>query len=234
MTATESSTPGAAAPARILLADDHPLFRDALRRAVTEAYPDTLIDEVGDIASLVLRLEDGFQADLVLLDLHMPGARGFSALVQLQAHYPDIPVVVVSGTEDVQIVSRALAHGARGFVPKSASRAEIAQALAEVLAGRQWLPTQFALVDADLIDHHEVLAAHRLGDLTPKQFRIALLVAEGKLNKQIGLELGITENTVKVHVSTILQRLRLANRTQIAVLVEALHVDRSSFDASNL
>jgi DNA-binding NarL/FixJ family response regulator len=215
-------------PIRILLADDHPLFRDALRRAVSEAQPEALISEVGDIAALIAHLESGNAPDLLLLDLAMPGARGFSALVQLQAHYPQVPVLVVSATEDARMVSRALGHGARGFVPKSASRSEIAQALTRVLAGESWLPAQFAMVDAELADHHEAMAAHRLGDLTPQQFRIALLLAEGKLNKQIGIDLGISENTVKVHVSTILQRLRLSNRTQVAVMVEALHVDSST------
>jgi DNA-binding NarL/FixJ family response regulator len=215
-----------------LLADDHPLFRDALRRAVTEAQPTAVIDEVGDIASLINCFEHGALPDLVLLDLAMPGARGFSALVQLQAHHPKVPVLVVSATEDARMVSRALAHGARGFVPKSATRGEIATALATVLAGQSWLPAQFAMVDAELADHNEAMAAHRLGDLTTQQFRIALLLAEGKLNKQIGLELRISENTVKVHVSTILQRLRVSNRTQVAVMVEALHVESGNNESS--
>lgn len=225
---TEQSPSAAPHAIRILLADDHPLFRDALRRAVSEAQPTALIDEVGDIAALITRLEAGHIPDLLLLDLTMPGARGFSALVQLQAHYPQIPVLLVSATEDAVMVARALAHGARGFVPKSASRSEIATAMATVLAGQSWLPVQYAAVDAELADHNEAMAAHRLSDLTPQQFRIALLLAEGKLNKQIGLELGISENTVKVHVSTILQRLRVSNRTQVAVMVEALHIESNS------
>lgn len=218
---------------RILLADDHPLFRDALRRAVSEAQPHAVIDEVGDIASMITRLESGQTPDLLLLDLTMPGARGFSALVQLQAHYPQIPVLLVSATEDATMVARALAHGARGFVPKSASRSDIATALSTVLSGQSWLPAQYAAVDAEIADHNEAMAAHRLGDLTPQQFRIALLLAEGKLNKQIGLELGISENTVKVHVSTILQRLRVSNRTQVAVMVESLHIDSGGNDPAH-
>ena len=120
-----------------VIADDHPLFRDALKGAVARLYPDATIAEADTTASLQTLLERGEEPDLLLLDLHMPGASGFSGLIHVRARFPSLPVIVVSGNEEPGVIRRAVAHGASGYIPKSTGLDEMAKAIAQVLAGCQ-------------------------------------------------------------------------------------------------
>lgn len=204
---------------RVVIADDHPLFREAISAVVHRTLPDAEIFEASDLASLqALDLTD---VDLLLLDLTMPGVHGLSGLVHVRAQAPAVAVMIISAMEDPAVMQRALGLGAAGFVPKSASLSEISQAIEKVLAGGISVPERFTATPLQL-SQTEISATRRIGSLTPQQFRIATLLAAGMLNKQIAWELGIAEATVKVHMSTILRKLHVQNRTQVALLIQVL------------
>lgn len=196
----------------LLIADDHPLFREALRGVLARAFPDTTIHEAATLERLHELIEQHPHADLLLLDLDMPGASGFSALVHLQAHFPQLPIVIVSAHDEPLLMRRALDHGAMGYIPKSADATTLSEALLCVLDGDTWLPD--TILPETGADSEEKQAAAHLRELTAQQFRILQRVAAGQLNKQIAHELGVSEATVKAHMTAILRKLRANNRTQ--------------------
>ena len=201
----------------ILVADDHPLFRAAVIHVLRESLPQAAVVEASSVATLGEALQAWPDAELVLLDLAMPGARGFSALLHVRGEHPDIPVVVISSNDHPRVIRRAQQFGAAGFIPKSSPAESIGVAVAAVLDGGTWFPpmsVESSEADAEL--------AAKLAQLTPQQFRVLLCLADGLLNKQIAHELGLAENTIKVHVSAILKKLDCHSRTQAAVLVKAL------------
>lgn len=203
----------------VLIVDDHPMFRLALRYALTARRAHVNIVEAASHAALETAITaDAF--DLVLLDLAMPGANGFSSLVHLRCERPDMPVIVISSYEDPYTVGRARQFGAAAFVPKSATARDIWHAIEIVLAGGTWFP-------ADKIDDGSANARtrRRLTSLTTQQLRVLLCVGECLLNKQIADELHLSENTVKVHVNAILKKLQCTTRTQAAVLIRSLMLD---------
>ena len=200
---------------RILIADDHPLVRGALRQAVAGAVPDAIISECGDMDELSASLEKAKGADLVLLDLNMPGVRGFSGLMYMRAQYPDIPVVVVSANEERDTIRRCIDFGASGYIPKTTDVEVMRQAVRIVLDGGAWTPP-----DVDLAappDKETADIVRRLSSLTPQQVRVLMMLSEGLLNKQIAYELSVSEATVKAHVSAILQKLGVDSRTQAVI-----------------
>ncbi len=198
-----------------VIADDHPLFRGALKEALAGVGDVAAIHEAGDFESakaLVLANED---VDLLLLDLSMPGASGLSGLISLRGIHPTVPVVVVSAHDDPVTIRRALDLGASGFISKSASMEEIRAAVRTVLAGNIAAPVGMDLGierDPEISD-----LIRRLHALTPQQTRVLGMIAEGLLNKQIAYELGVSEATVKAHVSAILQKLDVDSRTQAVI-----------------
>jgi DNA-binding NarL/FixJ family response regulator len=193
-----------------IVADDHPLFRNALRQTVEPHFPGARVVEAGTLDEVLAAIETGGDPDLVLFDLSMPGARGFSGLMYLRAQHPAVPVCVVSASEDPATIRRSLALGAAGFVPKSSPPAEIRQAIDTILGGGAWAPPGRDLGDASPED----ALADRLRSLTPQQLRVLMMMGEGLLNKQIAYELGVSEATVKAHVSAVLQKLGVENRTK--------------------
>jgi len=205
----------------ILIADDHPLFRDALKRALTQAVPEARLFEADSVNALQTLIESHPEAELLLLDLHMPGANGFSALAHVRGQQPGLPVVMVSAQEDVRVIRRAIGHGASGYIPKSASVETIVQAVRRVLDGDVWLPPHLADAGGAL-DSSEASAAARIAELTPQQFRVLGMIAEGLLNKQIAYELKISEATIKAHMTAIMRKLRVNNRTQVALIARQL------------
>src|SRR5690606_24629445 len=162
--------------ATLLIADDHPLFREALRGVVARILPGATLREAENVERLYALVEAEPDADLLLLDLNMPGAQGFSALVHLRAQHPELPVVVVSAREEPAVMRRALAHGAVGFIPKSADSATLAEALARVLDGDRWAPAAALAAPAAGADEHD--AAQRVAELTPQQFRVLQMLGE--------------------------------------------------------
>jgi DNA-binding NarL/FixJ family response regulator len=204
-------------PNRILIADDHPLMRSALRQAVTQAFAGVEVAEAARYDQLRALLSQGEEPDLVLLDLHMPGTSGFIGLMMLRSEHPAVPVIVVSAAEDAVTVRRSIDYGASGFVPKSAPIAQVAEAIRAVLGGQIWTPsaeTAGGCGDGGL--------AERVVNLTPQQLRVLAGMAEGKLNKQIAHEMAIAEQTVKDHVTVILRKLGASNRTQAIVIASQL------------
>lgn len=211
----------------ILIADDHPLFRAALRAAATAAVADATIVEAADLATALARLEAEPDADLALLDLHMPDSRGLTGLAAMRAQFPGVAVLVVSAHDDAAVVRRVLDHGAAGFIPKSAPPEQIAEAIRSVLACGRWVPAQLsAAVSGAPSDPRDAQLARRLSRLTGQQFRVLGLLAEGRLNKQIADTLGIQERTVKAHVSAIFEKLGVRNRTQAGVLLGQLDLSQ--------
>ncbi|HUW52461.1 MAG TPA: response regulator transcription factor [Rhodanobacter sp.] len=211
----------------VLIADDHPLFRDALQRAVHGALPQAHVRTADSVHSLLAMVEQFPEAELLLLDLHMPGARGYSALAHIRGQYPGLPIIVVSGHEESQVARRALAHGACGYIPKSTPGEVIVQAVRAVLDGDVWLPHQL-LGGAVALKNEEADAAACIATLTPQQFRVMTMIAEGLLNKQIAWELGVSEATVKAHMTAIMRKMGVNNRTQVALLASQLAVDLES------
>jgi DNA-binding NarL/FixJ family response regulator len=212
---------------KFIIADDHPLFRDALKRTVASLFPMAQLIEADTTASLQQRLEAADDLDLLLLDLHMPGSSGFSGLVHVRARYPSLPVIVVSGNEEPSVMRRAIAHGASGYIPKSSSLEEMAQAIAGVLDGDVWLPASAAGSQQTQLAPDEVDIAERIRDLTPQQFRVLMMLADGLLNKQIAYELNVSEATIKAHMTAILRKLGASNRTQAVVAAARLQLDPS-------
>jgi DNA-binding NarL/FixJ family response regulator len=199
----------------LLIADDHPLFRGALREAVNGLFDRAEIAEAGTFEEVTELLERGGEIDLILLDLRMPGVRGFSGLMYLRAQYPSLPIVVVSANDDPAVIRRCMEFGASGFIPKTLGVEALRQAVAQVLHGEVWTPPDVDLQRDTDADSAAVIA--RLATLTPQQVRVLMMLSGGLLNKQIAYELSVSEATVKAHVSAILQKLGVESRTQAVI-----------------
>jgi DNA-binding NarL/FixJ family response regulator len=202
-----------------IIADDHPLYRSALKQALQASFPGTTVAEAGSLDQAVEALRAAEAIDLILLDLKMPGVQGFSGLLYLRAEHPAVPVVIVSASEEPQVIRRALALGASGYVPKSTPMEDMRQAFAAVINGGTWTPPGLATDSADA----EIAAlAKRLATLTPQQMRVLMMLREGLLNKQIAYQLRVSEATVKAHVSAILLKLDVDSRTQAVIAAAKL------------
>jgi len=200
---------------RFVVADDHPLFRGALKESVANLFASADVYEAGGFDDLQALLEREGDVDLVLLDLAMPGVRGFSGLLYLRAQFPGVPVVVVSANEEPGVIRRCMEFGASGFLPKTLGVETMRTAIRNVLEGGVWTPP-----DVDLsggADEATRDLVNRLSTLTPQQVRVLMMLSEGLLNKQIAFELKVSEATVKAHVSAILQKLGVESRTQAVI-----------------
>lgn len=205
---------------RIVIADDHPMFRDALRLAIMNALPGAEIVEAGTLGGVTAELEEGPTVDLVLLDLNMPGMQGFAGLVYLCAQHPEMPVAVISANEEPRVIRRAIDAGASGYIPKSVRSDDMRAALRALCKGEVWVPPGVDL-DGAVPDEDAALTA-RVASLTPQQLRVLMMLNDGLVNKQIAYELGVSEGTVKAHVSAILQKLGVISRTQAVILIQQL------------
>jgi DNA-binding NarL/FixJ family response regulator len=203
----------AAVSTHLVIADDHPLFRDALRQAVASVVSSATIDEAGSFDQLTALLER--DSDVDLIDLTMPGISGFSGLIYLRAQYPAIPVVIVSASDDVGTIRKSLDFGASGFIPKRFGVDTLRDAIMKVMDGDVWIPPDIDLSAA--ADPDMTRLRDRLVTLTPQQVRVLMMLSEGLLNKQIAYELGVSEATIKAHVSAILQKLGVESRTQAVI-----------------
>lgn len=206
-------------PARIIIADDHPLFRTALSHAVGKVWPDAEVVEAGSAAGAVAAL--GKPADALLLDLHMEDSHGLSVLMDLRQDFPALPIVIVSASEEPRVYAAASQLGAAAFIPKSASLEAMREALAAVREGDNWFPETESGADDDLA---------RMASLTPAQRRILGQMRAGLLNKQIAYELDISEATVKAHITAIFRKLGVVSRTQAVLLATKLDVDQPAAD----
>ncbi|MCM2680065.1 response regulator [Echinimonas agarilytica] len=208
---------------QIIIADDHPLFRQALMLTLKTTPELTDVDwlEADTVGALEKLLEQHADADLLVLDLQIPGAHGFSTLVHVRSHFPDLPVVVVSAHEEEDNIRRAMHAGAAGFVPKSSAPEVLQQALIAILQGQIWVPNDAILsqaVDDDIVS--------QMASLTPQQHRILMMFAEGMLNKQIASDLNVSEATVKAHATAIFKKLNVRNRTQAVIAISQLDLSQ--------
>ncbi len=204
---------------RIVIADDHPLFRAALRQAIAAVAPERPVIEVDCLAAARAAV-DAEPAGLLCLDLHMPDSDGFAGLISMRQDLPALPVAVVSGSEDRSVVERALHYGAAAFIPKSAALETIRDAIGAVLDGEVWMPDGLT---SDTLDANDPAA--RLAPLTPTQLKVLILVRNGLLNKQIAHEMQISEATVKAHLTAIFRKLNVQTRTQAVLAAKALDVE---------
>tara|TARA_R110001592_G_scaffold60710_1_gene184833 strand:+ start:1857 stop:2516 length:660 start_codon:yes stop_codon:yes gene_type:complete len=214
-------------PQKIIIADDHPLFRQALLGTLKNKLSQTQWLEAQTIAELEQQLQDNNDSDLLLLDLNIPGAHGFSTLIHVRNHFPQIPVVVVSAHEEHNTISKAMGYGAAGFVPKSTPVDDIFTAIVTVLSGETWLPKSFQGTSekGDATD-----VAERVASLTQQQYRILLMFAQGLLNKQIAYDLNVSEATIKAHATAIFRKLDVRNRTQAVIAISQLDLVEKGFD----
>ena len=201
----------------LVIADDHPLFRSALASALQAEMENIVIVESHDLDSTLQCLENLNDLDLLLLDLNMPGSGELYGLIRIRKDFPDVPVAVISGSEDSAMVAKVIDAGALGFIPKTSEPTTYVQAIHAILAGDIWLPE-------DLREHvanqpkSDLSMQNKVAELTPQQYKVLCYLHEGLLNKQIAYELSISEATVKAHITAIFRKLEINNRTQ-AVLV---------------
>ena len=200
----------------VLIADDHPLFRSAMRHALNGII-DGEIYEAEDLQQATQILVDNTEIELVFLDLTMPGNQGLTGLLQLRNQFPNTLVVIVSAQDDVSLIQKSVALGSSGYIPKSTPLPEIASAVEAILNGETWLPKDISL-ETDTANSGEDDFLNRMSQLTPHQFKVLKMMADGLLNKQIAYELSISESTVKQHASAVLKKLGVINRTQAGVL----------------
>lgn len=202
----------------IIIADDHPLFRNALFQSVHMAVSGANLLEADSHDALLTLLEKDPEPDLLLLDLKMPGANGMSGLIHLRAAYPELPIVVVSASEDAPVVSQAKSHGAFGFIPKSSDMRTLISAINQVLGGEPYFPQGLVTDSSSYND-----LAEKIATLTPQQYKVLGMLSDGLLNKQIAYELNVSEATIKAHMTAIFRKLGVKNRTQAVILLNELN-----------
>ena len=204
---------------KIVIADDHPMFRNALRQALNLDITGCQIIEVESSETLRLELRDHHNADLLILDLNMPGVEGFSALAYVQKKYPSLPIIMISANDKPETIMHAKHFGALGFVSKSADINDIRVGLQTVLEGNTYFPYQFNEsafnTQANTINE----TTRQVAELTPQQHKVLSMIKQGLLNKQIAYDLNISEATVKAHVTAIMRKLEVNNRTQAVMKV---------------
>lgn len=207
----------------LLIADDHPLFRSALTGALRDQLGEVDIQESHDLESTLGRLKSNPDVDLLLLDLNMPGSGDLYGLIRIRSDFPDIPVAVISGSDDVAIVANVIEAGALGFIPKTSEPSLYLKAIQAILEGDTWLPEGMA----EQLAHQptpDLDIQRRVAELTPQQYKVLCYLHEGLLNKQIAFELNISEATVKAHITAIFRKLNINNRTQAVLIVSDLNL----------
>jgi len=203
------------------VADDHPLFRNAILEVIKRHYPDAVVAESIDLDSTIKDLERNDETDLLLLDLHMPGSQDLFGLIMVREKFPSIPVAIISADEEASTINRAMGHGACGYIPKSCSPQTIHTAIHTMLDGNRWVPDEVRGSLTPVNSEEKDLAA-KIATLTPQQYRVLCYLREGWLNKQIGYELGITEATIKAHITAIFRKLGISNRTQAVIMLSKM------------
>ena len=203
------------------------MFREALIHAIGNCVTDARIVEADSLDTLQVVVEDNADADVLFLDLNMPGVSGFSALAWIRSNHESLPTVIVSASDDPGVIRRSIQHGASGFIPKSSPIAKLEAGIRAVLDGEVWVPDGIDVHD-DRLDTEEAKIAAALSSLTPHQFRVLMMLGEGLLNKQIAFQLGVSEATIKAHVTAVLRKMKVNNRTQAVLAVQQLRITAPS------
>ncbi|MGO2477990.1 MAG: response regulator transcription factor [Pseudoalteromonas sp.] len=209
---------------QFLIADDHPLFREALKGALSLKFEGLEVFESENFDTTLQVLSEQEDLDILLLDLHMPGNGDLYGLIRIREDYPSLPIAVVSGSEDINIVSKVMNYGAMGFIPKSSSSDDIAGAINQILDGDVWLPIELKDKVATIKGEDKEIAA-QVASLTPQQYKVLQYLHEGLLNKQIAYELHISEATIKAHITAIFRKLGVYNRTQAVLIAAKLQLE---------
>jgi len=209
----------------VIIADDHPLFRDALQQAIENSIKSCQFVSAGSLDELRTLMRQMEPIEMVMLDLTMPGASGFSGLMSIRAEFPEIPLVVVSANENPSTIRKCIDLGASGFIPKSSGTEFILDAVHTIQAGEIWLPDGINLEDETSSEANDLI--QKVQSLTPQQMRVLSMLTEGLLNKQIAYELGVSEATVKAHVSAVLLKLGVDSRTQAVITMNKISSDLS-------
>ena len=216
----------------ILIADDHPLFREAISSVIASGFEGSAIIETDDLDSALDITRENDDLDLILLDLNMPGMHGLNGLITLRNEAPTIPVVIVSAEEDKQVVLQAITYGACGFITKSSPRAQMTEAIQQILNGNVYLPSDIIRTGKESNtrrsrNEDNPISPELLNSLTRRQLLVLERMSKGESNKQIAYNLNIAETTVKAHVSAILRKLGVHNRVQ--AILSASDVDFSQY-----
>ena len=206
---------------RILVADDHPLFREALSAALEPYFKDAEILEADSLESMMTVLTENHHIDLLLLDLNMPGGEYFNGLISVKDVYPELPVAVISANESIDVVAQVMGLGAQGFIPKSSPTKQISEAIVTIKGGENWVPEEMK-ADLENVDEELTQLLKRFRELTPKQIQVLSFLRAGLMNKQIAHEMNVTEATIKAHISAILRKLEINTRTQAVLLMDKL------------
>ena len=209
---------------KIVIADDHPLFRNALSQALSATMQGVEFLEAASISELEKVLLENDDIDLLLMDLHMPGANGFVGLAHVINNNQQLPIVVISANEELEIIASTKRFGALGFIPKSASVSQIFKAIEMVLSGEMYFPYELDEYSASN-ENSEDRLIKLIAELTPKQLEVFNLLSEGLLNKQIAYEQNVTEATVKAHVTAIMRKLNVTNRTKIILIANKVKIE---------
>lgn len=208
---------------KIMIGDDHLLFREGLRRLLEQMDGGAVFVEGGTFGEVLDRCRSGDRFDVILLDLHMPGWPGFDGIAEVQALQPGVPVVVISASEQFGDIRSALDHGATGYIPKSSSVKVMIGALNLILSGGIYVPPGALTFGTDTGRRRPGDTERgSLGGLTQRQREVLDCLRAGKSNKQIAYELGLSEGTVKIHVTAIFKSLGVRNRTQAVIAASSL------------
>lgn len=211
----------------LIIADDHPLFRSALSSALRAEIQGVEIAESQDLDSTLQCLEKTDDLDLLLLDLNMPGSGELYGLIRIRKDFPDVPVAIISGSEDSAMVAKVIDAGALGFIPKTSEPATYVQAINAILAGDIWLPENLKQA-VESQPKPDLSMQNKVAELTPQQYKVLCYLHEGLLNKQIAFELSISEATVKAHITAIFRKLEINNRTQAVLIASGLKLQIGS------
>jgi len=207
--------------AKFLIADDHPLYREALKAALQTEFSGINYLESDSFASTLNVLKSQRNITLLLLDLNMPGCDDYYGLLRFRQSFPQLPIVVISGSEDLETMAQVMEFGANAFVPKSSATGVLVEALRTVLSGKNWVSDAVAR-KLKTVSNEKISIANKVRELTPKQFQVLCLVKKGLKNSDIASQLNVTEATVKAHVGSLFRRLEVKSRTQIMVVIEHL------------
>ncbi len=206
----------------VMIVDDHPLYSDALESALALGFTDCDIKKAGSLQASFDLLEDGFEPDLVMFDLKLPDVTGVSGFEKLRERLPEARVLVISSLASGELVHTLLRSGAMGFLQKDASAKTLQFAVSEIASGRRYIPAEYVNAEAAAEAEDAFKTTPELSILTPQQVNILKLICAGKPNKQIAYELSLAEATVKAHITALLRRLGVRNRTQAVVFVESV------------
>lgn len=215
---------------QILIADDHPMIREAIASAISGSFEGTTVDEREDLQGAMDYAASNPDTDLILLDLNMPGMDGLNGIINLRTAHPDIPVVVISAEEDKNVVLKAVTYGAVGFITKSMPRQKITEAIRQILDGQIYLPPDIIRKSGDQGGRGSEAGPRVDPELVSTFTRRQLLVfehmAKGQSNKEIAWELSIAETTVKAHVSAILRKLGVHSRLKAILCARDINFDQ--------